>query len=641
MRKLRGAVWRKWCKTVSAVSLGMGALVGAAQAQLSSLNEGFNNISALSAGGWVLANQSAPLGTTGWFQGSAAEVFAAHDGAPASYIAANYQNTGPTGTISNWLLTPHLQFGVGATLTFWTRKPRGATDYPDRLEVRLSSAGASIDTGSGATGVGDFSTLALSINPTLAVGGYPYVWTQYTVSGLPINGTGRLAFRYHVTGAGTNGANSDYIGLDRVVYTTGAPAFTLGGSLAGLTGGTLVLRNNGGDELSLSGNGPFSFATPLANGAAYHVTVQTQPTGQTCTVANGSGSVAGANVGNVGVSCAPNRYAIATSATPPAGGSVTCTPNPVTHGASASCAASASPGHVFGSWGGACSGTDPVCALANVQGPLSVSAQFRAVQTLSFPPQTPATHTFSAGGSFAIDPLASSATPHSGNPIVYSSLTPAVCSVSGTSVTMVGVGTCTLAANQAGDAGHTDAAQVTQDVAIDGLKSFSGTTVPGNPALAGAATASFSGGGATCGFDPGQTGFIAAPAAPPPGQTLPQGMFRFRLTGCDATPVTMTVQWPRAVEGYLKYGRPSASAAGPDYFAPEGLSVSGQSVSFTVQDGQRGDDDWTVNGVIVDPTGPTASAAVPTAVPTLGHWSLMLLGLVAAAFGARRLRRAA
>ncbi len=77
---------------------------------------------------------------------------------------------------------------------------------------------------------------------------------------------------------------------------------SIGGTVSGLSG-TVVLRNNGGDDLSVSTNGAFSFATLLASGAAYNVTVASAPSGQSCTVANGSGTVASANVTNVTVSC--------------------------------------------------------------------------------------------------------------------------------------------------------------------------------------------------------------------------------------------------------------------------------------------------------------------------------------------------
>ena len=72
--------------------------------------------------------------------------------------------------------------------------------------------------------------------------------------------------------------------------------------MTGLTGTGLVLQNNGGDNLSVSASGTFSFATALTAGSTYAVTVSTQPSGQTCTVSGGTGT-ANANVTNVAVSC--------------------------------------------------------------------------------------------------------------------------------------------------------------------------------------------------------------------------------------------------------------------------------------------------------------------------------------------------
>ena len=77
--------------------------------------------------------------------------------------------------------------------------------------------------------------------------------------------------------------------------------YTVGGSVSGLTGSGLVLQNNGRDDLSVTGN--FTFARRLADGDSYAVTVKTQPTGQVCTVSNGSGTIQGANVTNVAVQC--------------------------------------------------------------------------------------------------------------------------------------------------------------------------------------------------------------------------------------------------------------------------------------------------------------------------------------------------
>jgi uncharacterized repeat protein (TIGR03803 family) len=84
----------------------------------------------------------------------------------------------------------------------------------------------------------------------------------------------------------------------------GASEFSVGGTLAGLAGGTsAVLEDNGGDALTLTANGAFKFATQLSGGATYAVTVMSQPSAEYCWVTAGSGTVSGANVSNVAVNC--------------------------------------------------------------------------------------------------------------------------------------------------------------------------------------------------------------------------------------------------------------------------------------------------------------------------------------------------
>ena len=86
---------------------------------------------------------------------------------------------------------------------------------------------------------------------------------------------------------------------------TGGGSDTVGGTVTGLIGSGLVLQLNGGDSLSFSSSATFVFGTKLDNGAAYSVTVMTQPSNptQTCTVRNGSGAINSASVSNVIVSC--------------------------------------------------------------------------------------------------------------------------------------------------------------------------------------------------------------------------------------------------------------------------------------------------------------------------------------------------
>jgi len=82
--------------------------------------------------------------------------------------------------------------------------------------------------------------------------------------------------------------------------------YTVEGTLSGLGNGkTIVLQNNWVDDLSLTADGSFTFATKIANAAAaaYNVTVKTQPSGQSCTVSNETGTVSSANITNVAVTC--------------------------------------------------------------------------------------------------------------------------------------------------------------------------------------------------------------------------------------------------------------------------------------------------------------------------------------------------
>lgn len=104
-----------------------------------------------------------------------------------------------------------------------------------------------------------------------------------------------------VNGSGPMGT-ANITGISVTCLTT---LFTIGGTVSGL-GGTVVLQNNFGDDLSVNANGPFTFATALPSGSPYSVTVKTQPATKACTITDGSDTVPGADVTNIAVSCISN-----------------------------------------------------------------------------------------------------------------------------------------------------------------------------------------------------------------------------------------------------------------------------------------------------------------------------------------------
>ena len=99
-----------------------------------------------------------------------------------------------------------------------------------------------------------------------------------------------------------SGTVADADVTDVSVSCVDVPTYSVGGTLSGLVG-SVTLQNNGGDDLVLGADGPFVFATELQSGQDYAVTVSSQPATQTCTVSNGSGTVADADIADVSVSC--------------------------------------------------------------------------------------------------------------------------------------------------------------------------------------------------------------------------------------------------------------------------------------------------------------------------------------------------
>lgn len=110
-----------------------------------------------------------------------------------------------------------------------------------------------------------------------------------------------------------NGTGTSVVAsVNSVTVTCSAVSYRVSGTVAGLADGQQVtLKNNDTDPLIVSANGHFTFSMPVAYNGNYVVTVGGQPTGQTCTVRNGSGVAMADNVDSVSVVCSINTFRVA------------------------------------------------------------------------------------------------------------------------------------------------------------------------------------------------------------------------------------------------------------------------------------------------------------------------------------------
>ena len=172
------------------------------------------------------------------------------------------------------------------------------TCVPDTYSVSgtitgLTSSGlVLLDNGGDATSIGVNATQFMM--PTAIAYGSPYSITiQTQPSGLTCSVT---------SGAGTMGLGGATVAVSCIVN-----AYTVGGTISGLTADGLVLVDNGTDTKTLSANATqFTMPTPVAYGSTYAVTVQSQPPGLVCSVSNGTGPMGAGDVANVAVVCQKN-----------------------------------------------------------------------------------------------------------------------------------------------------------------------------------------------------------------------------------------------------------------------------------------------------------------------------------------------
>ena len=452
--------------------------------------------------------------------------------------------------------------------------------------------------------IGNFAlnTYAIGITPAAANGAVTCTPNPVT-HGQDASCTATPDAGYHFTGwtgdcTGTGACQFTNVTSTRSVSATFAPnTYAISITPAAANGSVTCTPNpvTHGQDASCT-------ATP---DAGYHFTGWTGD----CT---GTGACQFTNVTStrsVSATFAPNTYAI--SITPAAAnGSVTCTPNPVTHGQDASCTATPDAGYHFTGWSGDCTGTG-ACQLTNVTSTRSVSATFAH-------DPVDATCGSAANGAVAAKPSAN----------LCATGTPgAVLSASGQY-------TWQCSGEYGGAAQQCSAP-------------WQGAGGNGNLGAVEVDSAN--------GWEISSAAFAATLPAPLPPHVravhAPLGLVLGRVAGNGDAQVTVrfTMPVPQGAS-YYKYG-PSpdglgctgAACAQPHWYALPGAQFApdGMSVTFTLTDGGVGDSD-SVPHQITDPGVPVLLAPpapqAPQAIPALGPWALALLSLLAAGLGAMRRR---
>ena len=257
-----------------------------------------------------------------------------------------------------------------------------------------------------------------------------------------------------------------------------------------------------------------------------------------------------------------------------------------------------------------------------------------------------ATVTFAApasAGSSAITRYTATSTPGNHTGDCAPAATPgAVCTITVAGLTNGTSYTFTVKAENASGPGADSAAS---GAVIPRLLQIS-TPAGSVPGMAGAASATLSGGGAACTLQAG--GGFGPASTKPPGFDAPNGQFSFTAEHCTTAPVTITLQDPAPLPQGVRFRKPDGAGG---WFDPQdpatslGLTLTNnrQTVTYQITDNGLGDANATP-GTIADPLLAVVPLAgpggTPQAIPTLGAWALALLSALLGALGWRQGRKA-
>jgi uncharacterized repeat protein (TIGR03803 family) len=109
---------------------------------------------------------------------------------------------------------------------------------------------------------------------------------------------------------GCTSSSDPFSAFSNISASVKAHTYSLGASITGLSAAGLVLTVNAQEVDVPAGASSQSLASALAPGSSYTVTIQSQPTGQTCSITNGSGTIGSANVSSVLVTCSDRTFSV-------------------------------------------------------------------------------------------------------------------------------------------------------------------------------------------------------------------------------------------------------------------------------------------------------------------------------------------